>query len=577
MNKTIKTILATLALAPFMTGCLQTYYPTSNAIDEEIKNAPKAGLSNAIPAYLLTWSSDYPDDIGWPGFMIWRESMTADFPIVDSSWDYYNWYAAQMWLGDYQVQSVFWQRYYSLVYKCNLLIKNTDTDNPGPDAAYLGNALCYRAMAYFDMARLYEYRPTGVASLDATAESRGIVGMTVPIVTPEMTEAESRHNPRVPYWHIYRYILTDLNKAVEVLRDTRAVASKTNASLGVAYGMQARFWLEVATRYQLHADELATALSHEDDPALLPLERMDVADAKDCYRRAAEYARKAIDEGYSPVTRSQWFDKNTGFNTPNNSWMWCITLGPNNTGVTDAVWQSWVSYTSPEATYGLMVPEYAQGRMIDAALFGTIEKGDWRRPTWIDPAEAGSAKAYGSKYSEVTSLPFSTWKTYRGYVGFKFHPGNGDGVTYTTGNAVSIPLMRVEEMYLIEAEAAAYASGAGTGRQKLEQFVNSWRWSGTTPYTCPATDAEGLSDEIFRQKRIEFWGEGLTLWEYLRLEKPVIKGYEGTNHPEEYRFNSYDHKRIPWAILYIPNTERSRNPSVVLNPDMSNAIPQWVK
>lgn len=575
MKFNIKTIIAALALAPVLSGCLQEYYPTSNATADEIAGSSKAGLSNAIPAYLLTWSSDDTADIGWPGFMMWRDTMTADFPIGDSAWDYYPWFASQNWLGDYALQTLFWQRYYSLAKKCNLLLEAIDPDNADAEAAYIGNALCYRAMAYFDMARMYEYRLTGVGSLDAMAESRGVIGMTVPIVPPGMTEQEARNNPRVPYWHIYRYILTDLNKAEKVLVNTRSVASKTNASLAVAYGMQARLWLEMATRYQLHADDMAQALLHEDDPALAHLDKMGQADATGCFRMAADYARKAINEGFSPLERSQWYDKTQGFNTPNNAWIWCISLGPNNTGVTDATWQSWISYTSPEATYGLMAPEYTKGRMIDAALFQTIEKGDWRRATWIDPTEAGLAKAYTTKYSEVTSLPFSTWKQYGGYVGFKFHPGSGDGATATIGNVASMPLMRVEEMYLIEAEATAYCSGGGAGKQKLEEFVNTYRWSGSTPYICPSSDAQGVSDEVFRQKRIEFWGEGVALWDYLRLEKPVIKGYAGTNHPEEYRCNSYANKRVPWAIIYIPNSERSRNPAVVLNPDMSNAIPLW--
>ena len=38
-------------------------------------------------------------------------------------------------------------------------------------------------MMYMDLARMYEYKKTGVTKLDNDAEKKGIKGLTMPIVT----------------------------------------------------------------------------------------------------------------------------------------------------------------------------------------------------------------------------------------------------------------------------------------------------------------------------------------------------------------------------------------------------------
>ena len=48
---------------------------------------------------------------------------------------------------------------------------------------------------------------------------------------------------------------------------------------------------------------------------------------------------------------------------------------------------------------------------------------------------------------------------------------------YTIGAAVDYPLMRIEEMYLIEAEAIGMSQGLAAGISKLEDFVNTFRYN----------------------------------------------------------------------------------------------------
>ena len=577
MNKIFRNIInASLAAIFFipLTGCLEEAFPEDDsASKEQLEGADKKGLFSAIPAYMLTCSDDNYCDIGFPGFGIWRDTMTPDFPVKSTTYDYFMEYASLSYMGDWSIQTMFWRRYYYMIQKTSTVLSVSDRNPDGEDAYYVGNALGFRAWAYMDLGRLYEFRPTGVPELDEIAESRGLYGLTVPIVTENTTDAESRRLVRVPFYELNRFIMNDLNEAERCLENHRTAPSKDQMGLGVIYGLKARMWLELGSRFDRHAEDLQQQLSYENDPEAEKYDKLAIANAVDCYRNAAECARKAYSMGYSPLTRSQWYDPVNGFNTPNNSWMWCTIITPDNKLATTYVWQSFVSFMSPEASYGVSSLDFGSYHMIDARLFSGIDDCDWRRDTWIDPDEAGSLNAYDSKYSKTTSYPYKTWKKFEAYAGFKFHPAGGDGSTSTSGNAVSIPFMRVEEMYLIEAEAVARTQGAAAGKTLLENFMNSYRTDGT--YSFASTQLEDVIDEIFKQKRIEFWGEGVVAWDFRRLEKAVIKGYPGTNHPETYRYNSYEGYVAPWTNIYIPDRVQNLNSNIKLNPDPSGCLPLW--
>ena len=575
MKRIFKSIILPAFLLVSLTGCLKEYEPTAYATQDQVSKADKASLSRAVAAYMTTYTTDQYYDVGFAGFMIWRDAMSADLPIADAQYDYFSYYNYQNYLGNYILQTTFWQRYYYLVQKANLVLGAVDGVTEA-DLVYEGNARTYRAMAYLDMSRMYEYRHTGVASLDAEAQSRGIYGLTVPLVTEKTAESAARNNPRVPFYHLYRFILDDLSKAETCLASTHTAETKTSACLGVVYGMKARTWLELGSRFEKHPEDLNTAVQNEDNKDLEDIEKLGVTTAQQCFQRAASYARLAIQEGFTPMGESDWYNTTTGFNTPNSSWMWCITISPNDPAANACTWQSWVSFIVPEATWGISTPQYNGGRCIDAALFDQIPASDWRRKTWIAPADKGRLAAYTETYSSVTSMSYSEWAECKEYLGFKYHPASGDRTTSAVGNAVSIPLMRVEEMYLIEAEATAHASSVGAGVQLLNTFMNAYRYTDGS-YKCLAADLDSFTDEVFRQKRIELWGEGLILWDYRRLEKAIVRGYPGTNHPSIYWYNSYPNEVAPWTNIYIPDSERNFNKAVVLNPDPSQVLPLWTE
>ena len=93
--------------------------------------------------------------------------------------------------------------------------------------------------------------------------------------------------------------------------------------------------------------------------------------------------------------------------------------------------------------------------------------------------------------------------------------------------------MRIEEMYFIEAEAVAHTDFA-KGKSLLETFVKTRN----PEYTCNAnTLGVFLIDDLLFQKRIEFWGEGILIYDYKRLDAGIQRGYAGTNQASVYRLN----------------------------------------
>jgi hypothetical protein len=154
------------------------------------------------------------------------------------------------------------------------------------------------------------------------------------------------------------------------------------------------------------------------------------------------------------------------------------------------------------------------------------------------------------------------------YANMKFHPANGNTVSYTIGNVTDVPLMRVEEMYLIEAEATAHYNET-EGKRLLVEFM---------AHRNPKYSAAGVTnliDEIIFQKRVELWGEGIVFYDFKRLNMGIQNGYAGTNVPTDSRVNVSG--RAPWWNFCIPEAEVLQNPALEgkNNPNPDGMVQLW--
>jgi hypothetical protein len=90
--------------------------------------------------------------------------------------------------------------------------------------------------------------------------------------------------------------------------------------------------------------------------------------------------------------------------------------------------------------------------------------------------------------------------------------------------------MRIEEMYLILAEAQGM-QGTATGTATLVDFVKTYRDSN---YSFTAGSTSSFQDEVWKQRRIELWGEGFSYYDIMRLQKGIDR--VGGGFPEAWVF-----------------------------------------
>lgn len=548
------------AMAFTLSGCVEEVDSHAYVSKEQVEAlaSSQEAMLNGLAAFLVdnnTWGQTYYyNDYGYPAQMFFRNILGDDFPISDGATFNY-------WMSSEQSTELRWSPYYSYNYyyhfakNCNNLISTINPETATSESLnYLGCAIAYRALCYFDMARLFEYKATGYSTFDDVATSDGVMGLTVPIVTEDMTEAEMRNNPRAPFYTMYRFILSDLDKAEKYLEGySRPSSNFPNQTF--IYGMKARFWLELATRFNDSADDLATQISHEsDDDGYTAL---GITTATECYQKALEYAQK-VETGLSPMTQEEWTNPTTGFNTATDGWIFCASVSTKEQE--GQYWESFIGTISTEATWGLA--QYGKSyREISSYLYDKIGDNDWRKLSWIAPDDAG--KTPDDKYQVAASDDL--FKTLPAYTNLKFRVRDIDDLT--EGMKCDMPIMRVEEMYFIEAEATAHISGYAAGYAKLKSFLDTYRYSGGS-YSANVNDMTSFQNELINQKKIEFWGEGLTMFDMKRL-KIAIKRSRSTNYTSAYSMDSKDGYVCPSMNYYIMDYAPSQNPAVIMNPDCS--------
>lgn len=152
---------------------------------------------------------------------------------------------------------------------------------------------------------------------------------------------------------------------------------------------------------------------------------------------------------------------------------------------------NWTSWMSGEAAYGYAgagpVP------MADVRFYNKISDKDFRKLSWKAPK--GSALESQNEYCNPSSAVDMAE-----YASLKFRPGSGNVSDYNVGSATSFPLMRIEEMYFIEAEAAAHLN-ASDGVSLINSFMKGYRYPS---YECKVTNQDDVVEEIVFQNEWNF-------------------------------------------------------------------------
>lgn len=557
LNKILKTTAVVLIAAVSFTGCIKEVFPKESAITESQLSQSDAGLESllkSIPsAMAATVAASYDhSDFGYHSIGLYKDHHALTmFPCTrpDRGGNvYYSRIQAPNYGFDMGTNGGYthyiWYNYYPYIKKANDIIGAVGTDESLKE--YRGIAKAFRALFYIDLVGYYDSLEAKAPMLPTyEADLLKVKDLIVPIVTENTNEAAAKQNQRAKREEMFEFIFADLKDAEEIFKSyegenvevkpTVYGSSVTYPELAAVYGLYARAYLWLGGFNNLNYENVATG--------------------EEAYRLAAEYARKAIDTANVPImSENEWTNTTTGFNSVVPAWIWATQMSTN-TVLNNLL--AFPAHVCPEASYGYG-PLACVG--VASKTYDRLSNSDFRKKLIIGP------NTTYADFKNYTTMSQDEWEelAYRApYTNFKFRPAQGERVDYMVANAISLPIMRIEEMYFIEMEATAHYD-EGTARTLLNTFMANRASS----YVILPT--EDVVDEIIFQKSVEFWGEGKVLFDMKRLNMGVDT--TGQNYPSGMLFKSEG--RLPWWNLPIPSGETAVNTACkeTAGPDPSRGL-----
>lgn len=590
-----------LAAAAFMSlsSCIEETLPTEYVLDEQIQASDAAlkGMVNSIYTSMTGYMNDDGgiEMISYGGMRVMLEHGTTQF--VCSGANGYNTMGA---FCNGAISATGSNRglypsylYYAYIKNVNDIIKLIGVDDlDDTKKSYLGISYTCRALYYLDLIQIMEYKKPTDSRYSYVAPEKDLTNLGVPIVTEKTTSEEASNNPRATVDAVYDLILSDLQQAETYLSEY-VRTDKTQPNLSAIYGLYARAYANLASRVK-------TSATYKEEA--------------DYWKKSGEYAEKAISvAGCTPLTENEWTDPVNGFNNRNaqNSWMWATSISEGNTTAATGNDQSFSFAMILGTETNFSVYGWRVGRSLDRKWYERLSDNDFRKKSWLAPnffyestnqkkgepylvERDANGKFINNKWAVndmSTSTNQSEWNdNYSGYgpdmyqyqlnsspswirsrinssngflswpwlcVNIKFRPHNGDYRTHTVGGAIDYPIMRIEEMYFIKAEAALHTSGVPAAAAALEEIVKTRN----TTYSCKATTAEAFMDEYIFQKGIEFWGEGINYFDAKRLETGIHRAYRGTNCERYQHCIEMDGVYVGWTPGWN-QAELNANPAI---------------
>lgn len=540
--KLYKLVLATLAGAS-MVACsdidsvvleggtmLASQVQETNVIAPSRAAASFSGMFTSIGEPVKMY--DTPDDWGFLMIMFCNDLEGADAIIADSG---YNWFSVCGEMSsrnaDYRNPYIRYRAPYNLIANVNTFLQSFPDDVEDPSSInMIAQSKALRAFAYMNLLPYYQFNYQIAADKPC-----------VPMVTESFPE-DFTNNPRATVKELYELVLSDLDYAVDKLEgSTRTTAMYIDGH--VAHGLRARVYLAMGEWAKALADAQAAA----DGFTPASIAEVSVPSFKD-------------------ISEHNWiwgYDMTSELPQKGGNSLYATTSG-------------WLRSFSANA-YSPACQCYT---CINTMLYRKISDSDVRKGWWVDenlesplldglkwPGFDDVANADDGGDAKLPFLP---------YTNVKF----GCNTVGTVNNDEDMPLMRVEEMILIQAECQARLGQTDQAVATLSNFVKTNR--------DPQYDVNGrglsLLDEIWFQRRVELWGEGFYVSDMRRLNKPLVRFLgtpESTNIADAFRFNMTADD--PWNLLRFPQGEMNTNfgiqdnqggnqPTPGQNPDLRDGV-----
>lgn len=488
MKKIFNKILSASCIAVALVGCtdLDTEPMGSTvtsdqktevvASNPEMVEASVTAISSMASVYMNTTGGH--DDFGYGGVMLTLDTKGQDLVSKPIG---YNWFAGSLVWSDVTFTSdatyMIWSTMYNQIKAANDVAKLISPDTQDSKLQYyLAQALVTRAFDYFTLAQVYQFNYVGNEDKPC-----------VPIITDtNADEVASNGCPRSTVRATYDLILSDINKAVELLEATDEVRKdKRYADVNVARALRARIHLTMQNWSEAEADAQYVI----DNSGATPY---SIAD----------------------LQRPRFID------ITDNSWLWGILINETDRVVTSGI----VNFPSHMGSLNYGYASVGAWKSCNKALYKSIPATDIRKNWFIDenllsPSLTAEEQEYILRCNKGED-PIPP------YTQVKFAAYNNE--VYTSTNACDIPLIRIEEMYYILAEAQAMGGDPAKGASTLNSFVQTYR---NPSYSFAGGSETAVQDEIWHQRRIEFIGEGISWFDIKRLGKGIDRrggGYDMT-------------------------------------------------
>ncbi len=216
------------------------------------------------------------------------------------------------------------------------------------------------------------------------------------------------------------------------------------------------------------------------------------------YDVAASFAETAR-VGFTLMSTDDYF--NNFSNLENDEWIWGLTIQEDQNG-------SFSSYGSHISRNFSSNNIRRNPKAINSTLYDAIPDTDIRK-SLFDPT--------GEHLNLPPGITLPPGGVKKPYTSQKFIAvGTGD-------SRMDIPLMRVSEMYLIEAEAKARMSDVTAANVLFNYGI-----ARDPNYILSSNTGTALVDEVLLQRRWELWGEGFRWYDLKRMDLPLNRN--GANH-----------------------------------------------
>ena len=470
-------------------------------------------MGNPAQNYGTRFSSARADDFGFIMMALSQDFEGADMIGADNG---YNWFSAACEYSSrtpsYANPYIRYVTPYTLIGMVKDILATIPEDTE--DASLINmkaQAKTLRAYSYLSLAPYFQ------GSYETSKDKP-----CVPVLSDSV---DVTNNPRATVEQVYNVIVEDLTWAIDHLDETRSSKAYVNAN--VAYGLRARAYLAMGKGAEAAAD-----------------------------------AEKAM-QGYEPASIAE-VSVPTFCDMEEHNWIWAIDITDDQANYYGyATAPSWLSSLCGDG-YGAACGTTA---MINKLLWDKIPATDVRKGWWIDEnlhSPNWADLTWGTaKGDEIANLVLDDGSKVElpPYTNIKFGMKSGVGSTLNNNDW---PLMRVEEMILIQAEGYAISGNEAKAKEILTNFVKTYR---DPNYTIPS--GRTLRDEIWFQRRVELWGEGFAVSDARRLNKPIVRfhGPNTTNYADAFQFNIAADDG--WLNMRFPQSEMDNNRAIVDNEEGS--------